>query len=237
MTPGVNLHRRIQLRRGLVAYWKLTEDTTDDRIDATGRGNDLADTNAPTAVEGKIGDCNQFINASGQALSKASNTDLKVNGTSFTIAAWVWLDSKGADRHFVTKDTGSNPNREFALFFRNSSDKMVFEVYDGAGAVNGASHLGASAATGTWHFVVGWFNAAANTAHIQLNNGTISTDSTALPANASSTATFQIGFRTGAGVTTYMDGKIDAVGIWKRVLTADERAYLYNNGNGREYPF
>ena len=32
-----------------------------------------------------------------------------------------------------------------------------------------------------------------------------------------------------------MDGRLDQVGVWKRVLTADERTWLYNSGNGRSY--
>src|SRR5206468_1328963 len=35
----------------------------------------------------------------------------------------------------------------------------------------------------------------------------------------------------------YLDGRLDGVGFWKRVLTANERADLFNGGVGVEYPF
>jgi RHS repeat-associated protein len=56
------------------------------------------------------------------------------------------------------------------------------------------------------------------------------------PTVYASTATFRIGAynTTPAG---FWNGRIDAVGYWTRVLTASERASLYSNGSGCEYPF
>ena len=31
------------------------------------------------------------------------------------------------------------------------------------------------------------------------------------------------------------DSRMDSVGLWKRILTADEKTWLYNSGNGRSY--
>jgi hypothetical protein len=35
----------------------------------------------------------------------------------------------------------------------------------------------------------------------------------------------------------WLDGRLDSVSIWKRMLTAAERTQLYNSGNGLDYPF
>jgi hypothetical protein len=43
----------------------------------------------------------------------------------------------------------------------------------------------------------------------------------------------RIGAFAYAGI--YTNGSIDEVGFWKRVLTADERTWLYNSGAGRTY--
>jgi hypothetical protein len=50
------------------------------------------------------------------------------------------------------------------------------------------------------------------------------------------TAAVNIG-RGGVASPQYHDGRIDEVGIWKRVLTAAERTQLYNGGLGYTYPF
>jgi hypothetical protein len=35
--------------------------------------------------------------------------------------------------------------------------------------------------------------------------------------------------------TRYLDGRVDNVGFWKRVLTAQDRTDLYNSGKGLDY--
>ena len=46
-------------------------------------------------------------------------------------------------------------------------------------------------------------------------------------------------FRIGASPdeSVYMDGRIDEVGFWKRILTAGEKTELYQSGFGNQYPF
>ena len=48
------------------------------------------------------------------------------------------------------------------------------------------------------------------------------------------------GFASGARTDTvpsYFDGRIDEVGLWKRVLSASECTCLVNSGTGCLYPF
>jgi hypothetical protein len=43
-------------------------------------------------------------------------------------------------------------------------------------------------------------------------------------------------FRIGANsASAYLEGSIDEVGFWKRMLESGERAMLYNAGAGRPY--
>jgi hypothetical protein len=51
-----------------------------------------------------------------------------------------------------------------------------------------------------------------------------------------SDATFIIGGRDAANYGC-MNGILDEIAIWNRVLTADEITELYNNGAGKAYPF
>jgi hypothetical protein len=74
----------------------------------------------------------------------------------------------------------------------------------------------------------------ANTINIQVDNATV--NSAAYSAGVADGAN---GFRLGAqdnGVD-FWNGRIDAVGFWKRVLSGAEVTSLYNSGNGREHPF
>jgi hypothetical protein len=74
----------------------------------------------------------------------------------------------------------------------------------------------------------------ANTINIQVNNGAI--DSVPWSGGGQdSAAEFALGRRAGTESELYWSGRIDEVGIWKRLLTAEERAALYNGGQG--FPF
>jgi hypothetical protein len=80
--------------------------------------------------------------------------------------------------------------------------------------------------------VIAWYDNDANTLNIQIDNGTVHTASAPAGGGApDGTHNFNLG---SSGSGSYMPGRIDATGIWKRVLTSDERAYLWNNGTGRE---
>ena len=46
----------------------------------------------------------------------------------------------------------------------------------------------------------------------------------------------RIGTRQYPGYEQYFDGLIDEVGLWRRVLTAQERTDLWNGGAGLTYP-
>jgi hypothetical protein len=98
-----------------------------------------------------------------------------------------------------------------------------------------ANTLG-SPSLSTWYFVVCWHNQAAATINICVNDGAV--DSAARTAAISDTAA---GFIIGAdGFNTTnapVDGRIDEVGFWKRVLSAAEITELYNSGSGRNYAY
>lgn len=237
---GLSMSRRIlavsasSLLTSLVAYWKL-EEASGTRVDATGRGNDLTDNNTVTQATGIVGNAAQFTAANSEYLSHADNADLSTGNVDFTVAAWVYLDSKPASvMGFVTKGSGgSTTNAEYSLQYLNTSDRFRLVVFDGgsnAGAAV-ANNLG-SPSTSTWYFVVAWHDSVADTVNIQVNNGTVNSSAYTF-GSWDSTEPLWIG-RSSSG---YQNGRIDAVGFWKRVLTAGERTSLYNGGAGLQYPF
>jgi hypothetical protein len=144
----------------------------------------------------------------------------------------VYLDSKSARRPFVSKFNAAG-QREYLLEYFNSSDRFRFVVSnDGSASVALVANTAGSPATATWYFVVGWHDSVNNTLNVQVNDGPV--DSVAHSAGVFvGTETFRIG--SGAGF--FMDGRVDEVGFWKKVLSTAERSALYNGGNGRTYPF
>lgn len=220
------------LLTSLVAYWKLDE-LSGTRVDATGRGNDLTDNNTVTQATGKVGSAGQFAAANSESLSHVDNADLSID-PSDTVAAWVYLDTKTANRTIVAK--ANHPStREFVLYYDFGANRFIVDVVfgDASNPVAVANSFG-SPSTGVWYFVTGWLDSVLATANIQINNGAIdSVATTGSPVDGN--GTFALGEWQNLG--RYMDGRIDEVGLWKRVLTAAERTALYNGGAGRTHPF
>lgn len=221
------------LTDNLAAYWPLNE-ASGSALDAHG-SNDLTETSGTiAATTGKITGARDFEAGDTEYFEIADNADVSTGDVDFTITAWVRAESKDGNMVIVGKDTNTSGNREYNLFYRGT-DRFSFEVFSAtdSGTVLDASSFG-SPSTGTWYFVVAWYDATANTMNIQVNNGTVnSTSKSTLQASGSSV--FRIGARNFSGGEAYWDGLICEVGLWKRVLTSDERTELYNSGNGLSY--
>ncbi len=193
--------------------------------------NHLTDNNAVTSNPGKVGNAGQFTRANTEYLSIADNADLSTGNIDFTIAAWVYADTSpnpGAFNVIASKE--NQPPNEWTLGWVQSSNRIVFRIWNPGDLLLPANSLGIPS-TATWYFIVAWHDAAADTINIQINNGAVDSIGTGGAGPSDTTATFQIG-DIGLGSGNSWNGRIDEVGIWKRVLTAQERADLWNNGLG-----
>lgn len=218
----------------LVAYWRLGE-ASGARVDLVSAMS-LTDNNTVTQATGKVGDAAQFTAANSEWLSIADNTTLSSGNIDFTIACWVYLDSKPSLCGIVGKWTITGNQQEYLISYVGGGTDRFFFVASSAGnnqTNRQASTFGAPS-TGTWYLIVAWHDAAADTVNIQINNGTVDTTTGYTGGLFDSTAEFTVGRYNG---TNYWDGRIDEVGIWKRVLTTNERTLLYNGGAGRTWPF
>ena len=223
----------------LQAFWELGE-ASGTRNDSHST-NHLTDINTVGSAAGKVGTAADFEFDSSEYLSIADNAALSMGDIDFSIALWVYLESKpAADNYILCKyETGTN-SREYAILRVNATptpaDRFRFQVsLTGSSTLAGvsATTFGAPALT-TWYFIVAWHSAGANTLNIQINDGTV--DSVSHTGGAfSGTAPFQLGAVKTTVAALFFDGMMDQVGVWKRVLTSDEKTFLYNSGNGRSY--
>lgn len=217
---------------GLISYWKLDE-ASGTRVDSHTGGNDLTDNNTVTQVAGKISNAGQFTLANSEHLSRADNISLSTGDIDFTIAGWVYLDTKPGEMGLFGKYTIGGNQREYLVSYESGGDRFRFYISNNGTATTtiDANNLG-SPSTGTWYYIVAWHDATANTINIQVNNGTV--NSTAHTTGAfDSSSSFNIGAI--GDPLLYHNGRVDEVGFWKKVLTSDERTQLYNGGSGLAY--
>lgn len=223
------------LTDSLVSYWKLDE-ASGTRNDSHGT-NHLTDNNTVTQAVGKIENAAQFTAANTEYLSVASNATLQTGDIDYTIACWVYLDSKTTYRLLVMKDGFPTAGqREYGLTYDFGADRFVFAVFTATDVARQAvaNSLG-SPATGTWYLVIGWHDSVANTVNIQVNNGTVDSTSTGGALQAASTA--PVTFGAASGFAFYHDGRLDEALFTKQVLSSEQRAALYHSTSGLAYPF
>lgn len=215
------------LTDNLIALWEL-EEASGTRVDAHG-SNDLTDNNTVGQGTGKVGNCADLELSNNESLSIADNPSLSCGDIDFTAAAWVNFESAGT-MHVMGKWETAAGQAEWRCL--SLASNFTFRIASAPGAENAVSATSVTISTGTWYFVVVWHDSVANTMNIQVNNGTVHSQAHSAGVQ-DSTASFRIGMND-AGLNV-LDGLIDQVGFWKRVLTSDERTELYNSGDGLAY--
>lgn len=217
----------------LVSYWKLDE-TSGTRADSHGT-NHLEDVNTVMSAAGKIGTAALFDAANHEYLYVPVSGDLQLGAdTAFTVAFWVYATSAPGASGYSTLFTQvrAAPPVPVYLIYRYSDGHVWCDF---AGNSTFVSVDGGSLSLNTWHLVIFWHNPVANTLNFQTDNGTV-------VSSAFSDGTFSSAGQIQLGSTTdladaELDGLLDEVGFWTRVLTSAERSALYNSGAGLTYPF
>lgn len=210
----------------LISCWSMNE-TSGTRADSYGT-NSLTDNNTVDYNTGKQGNAASFTSANSEYLSHADNASLSTGDIDFTIGGWFYITSLAdAENDILGKWKTSTNNREFLLDTETTSLKFYVSS-NGTATTNVA--WSSALSTSTWYFVVAWHDAVNNTLNIQVNDGT-AVSSSYSSGVLDSAAYFGIGGIEKA--VDYYDGRIDEVFFYKRVLTANERTWLYNTGTGK----
>lgn len=213
---------------GLISWWSLDE-TSGNRADSHG-SNTLTDNNTVLSAAGKQGNAADFERDNTEYLSIVDNAGLSTGDIDFTVGGWVKNESltntntviakrDDSDYEYSLGTSNTGPNHQF--FFQINAPVTVYE--------------GNAISTGVWYFVVAWHDATNDLIYIQVNNGTAASQATGGSAPSDTTAPFIIGNNNVSATPRPHDGLIDELFFYKRILTADERTWLYNAGAGRAY--
>ncbi len=182
------------------------------------------------SAPGKLGNAAAFSRANGVSLFIKNNADLSVGDVDFTITAWVYLDNTKDEQVFLAKLFPFEYTLEYA---GGHIQRVKFLLHDGLREHTLYAESFGAPSPRAWFFLVAWHDATTNTLNIQINNGPVDETPHSSGANSGTGALYLGGSRNG----WYLDGRIDGVGFWKRVLSPAERSRLYNGGKGLDYPF
>lgn len=209
----------------LMAWWKLDE-LSGTRYDAHST-NHLTDNNTVGNTAGKQTNAASFIANNSEYLSIADNANLSAGDIDFSIAAWVNFSSASGRQHLIEKGAEGSGQDEYRLW--KYTDNLF--TFNTPSCQVSATNFGA-VSSGVWYYVVAWHDSVNNIIGISVN-GTVNTAACST-GSRDGTAALIIGSR-GFADTYFFNGAMDEMLFYKRVLTADERAWLYNSGSGRTY--
>jgi hypothetical protein len=218
----------------LVAYWKL-DAASGNESDSHG-SNTLTQNGTVGTAAGKIGSARTGSGgAGGNHLSRADNADLSAGDIDFTVQAWAYLADK-ADPYAVLGKWSSAAGFEYLLYFDNAADRWKFAVTSD-GSVGTFAEVAAdtfgSPSTATFYLLHAWHDAANNQLGIAVNAGAADTLSHSAGVYDGATDFVVLGHADNG----IYSGRIDEVGLWKRVLPSADRTSLYGAGAGLAYPF
>lgn len=219
----------------LVSYWPLHE-ASGTRYDATGQGNHLTDNATVTQNVGPVTYAADFDDSIPEYLSRVDNASLSTGDIDYSFALWLWMDDKATSHHFVGKWNPTGTENEYILNYDVVGDRFNFFIRNAANTATGDfdNNVFGSPSTSVWYFLY-FAHDSVNDLIIQEVNLGGYQESAWSQGGRDSTAEFRLGrSQVAAG---FLDGRMAEVGFWKRVLTKQERTWLYNNGLGRTYPF
>ena len=225
--------RQSTLLTGLSAYWKMDE-SSGNRVDEIG-SLALAVSGTVDSGAGRVYGRNslttaaRFAGIGGTAnsyLSTASDAALSFGDNSWTACCWCMARNANQTPMVFRKEN------EYSLLWQNSSGKFLFGLWAGATFTGVTSTELISRYK--WDFVEVFFNAPSNQVGIRVNNGAAATASFTGTPNTNSN-TFYVGCVTGS--SNFLQGAVQELGFWDRLLTDDERNELWNGGLGNLYPF
>ena len=221
-----------QLLTDLTAYWSL-EETTGSAVDSS--GNNWTGTLSGTISQGtggKLGKCYNFEADSAGYINFGNTLGSSFLLDDISVSCWINVESQPGNHGIIGTANGEN-----SWYLYNSSGTIIGNISDGQTLTSTQSNSAVS--TGVWHHIV-YIVDRDGYAKLYID-GALQTDQDNISAfaasNLSTTNQLNVGTWGDGYWQVCFDGKIDEVGIWSRVLTADEVSDLYNSGSGLAYPF
>lgn len=227
----------IHLLNGLLAHWKLGE-ASGPRVDSL--GNSAFSTSSfgvpeEGGVPGLIG--NAYKDSTGDHFIAVNDSASWIFPGSYTIAAWRRFDGSPTvtDVGGILNKWATNQQQIFLSYYVLNGGWQFSATSDGTPATQKDCIFVAPLPTiGQWYFVCAWYDHAAHTINLQINNGSITSVSFTGPVFHSNAAAIFAAFFDGAS-THHAFGLQDDTLISSRVLNTSERTQLYNGGAGWDF--
>ncbi|MFS4472230.1 LamG-like jellyroll fold domain-containing protein [Chryseobacterium sp. T20] len=199
---------------GLVAWWEFKGNAND----TSGNNNNLT-VNGATLTADRNGNANAAYSFNGTSnyLTKSSLSYNFSQSGSYSISMWI---KKTDNTSGIAMMSGSSTNNNFIWLLQYDTTKAIYGTNKQGQAwtwLNGPVY-----STGWEHYVVVYNNQS-----MQLYKNGISVGTTSNTYTGTLSAALPLFIGKGISSSGYINGSIDDVGIWSRVLTPAEITQLY----------
>lgn len=218
----------------LIEYWPMCE-TGGARI-GTILGKKPAPSTGVVGCASGLGTlAASFLGSTNPYLTLPSDSDVQLGNIDWTMSAWCLISVTGNNHAFFGKDDAAS-GREVAALRVSTAQTLINQIFDGTSTSKAVASSVATVAALTWTHLTANFDHNTGLPSVIIN-GTKVTGAAASGAPGVSSTALGLGGDARAGSTVTVQGQMMRAGLWKRVLTDDEIAYLYNGGRGRDFPW
>jgi hypothetical protein len=250
------------MRDGLTMFFRMDESGDEARLDhvsgvplvpwqRTGLGSYDANGRGTTAVTAVVGAGQHISGSVGYHFATSSAPAMKHDGASFTWAGWVSVDTPDTDNSYLddqtwlakwngTPDTAApSDHREYRVWHDQGMSRWRFEVSSNGLSGPGNSQVithPASIERERLYFLEAWHDADRDTVNLRVSTQTTRGTAASIAWRDgvfSGDADLDVGAQNTC-TDDHLQGIIDALGHWNRVLTEEESILLWNGGAGVE---
>ncbi len=211
INAGTHLDHALTQDANLINWWRMDDVTGTTVTDLAGNTNGTL-TNGPTRIPGVLGKAYAF-NGINQDINLGAYDD--TDGlTSFSVSLWFRMDELVFGSNHPILSLGDAGNRIPWIFGVNGTSTIRAQVFGGAVIVQTDFTLPEA---GKWYHLVYTYEYPGN-AILYIDGDVKDTDTAIDSSGFASAGTSYIGRFT----TSYLDGDVDDVRVYDRVLTPDE---------------
>lgn len=232
----------VNLITATVAHFCLNDDTvnpivTDSSVvghDGTMKNGALNENTNLVSILGKINDAFN-LNGSSHRVAITHVSNYNFGTSSFSVACWVNPDALSVITVLVSKGKGGN-NKVFYVGINTSG--TILAAIEGTGNQTTSTNNGSTVTIGNgWYHIIVVFDRVGNKIIRYLNGVQTGTQDTIVDTTTIDDSTDLIigALDNGVGVyVNFLDGQIDDVRVFNRIITQDEINFIYNGGFGTE---
>ena len=217
----------------------------------TGFGQYSVDARGTTAVAAVVGDGQHVVGSKGYHFATWNSDAMKHEGGSFTWAGWVSLDGVNSAEPYLDNQTllakwngipdttAPYNHREYRVWFDHALSHWRFEVSaDGLEGIESSKIVThpADIERDRLYFVEAWHDAEQETVNLRVSTREDRARAASEPWSQgvfSGAADLDVGAQNTC-TDAHLQGVVDALGYWNRVLSDEESLALWNDGAGLE---